>query len=200
MTLQINNLQWNLGWYPQLTIPGVAIFAGILGAFVGLIVELLVFGLFAGLILWYWGVTEINSKSQEVIDQFYTETERSAAIGLDMNDANVYSLNYSGEDSYPLIKPSKTYESTAILVGNTSVNINMGAKLYLPKRETSSGGTNKEFYFDQITGIESHEGGGATYLEITTADGRTTELGPADQDAVNEALADMRRKTREAKS
>lgn len=199
MEQDISGIRWKIGWNPALAIIGTTVILAIVGVAIDAIVPFIAIGLLAGIAVWYWGVGEINSKYSPIKERFYDETARAAARGIDMDNADSFSLNFAVGDSPPLIEAAPKYKSTAILVSDTSFNVNQGAVLDMKQRSKAEGGTNKEFFYDQVSSVETHQSGGATYLEVRTSDGNSVELGPSVQESVAEAEAAIRKQMRETK-
>lgn len=196
----VSGIKWKLGWSPWLTIIGITILAVLIGSIVDVIGPMFILGLMAGVAVYYWGTQEVNNNYKELLTQFISESERKGARGIEVDDAESYSLTYGRGDSPFFVEPSKTYETTTIIVSDASVNVNLGAEYDMENRSSVAGGTNRELYYDQISAVESHQDGSRSILEISTSGGDNIEIGSTNTDTVDAAMRDVRDKVREAKS
>lgn len=196
----VSGLRWKIGWSPWLTIIGISVLAVLIGSVADIIAPMFVLGLLAGVAIYYWGTQEVNNHYKELLQQFISESERKGARGINVDDANSYSLTYGHGDSPFFVEPSRTYETTTIIVSDTSVNVNLGAEYDMKNRSSVAGGTNRELYYDQISAVESHQDGSRSVLEIGTSGGDNIEIGSTSTDTVDAAMRDVREKVREAKS
>lgn len=196
----VNNVRWKIGWSPWSVIIGVTIVFTLIGAGVEQVGIFFVLGILTGIITWYWGVREINAKYKSFAQKFIGESERNAKRGIDIDDAKLYNLTYNSGSSPLLVKPSDTYYNTTIVVSETSINLNKGAEYDMKSRSGVGGGTNKELYYDQVTGVQSHQDGAFTELEIKTSGGGSTRISSAATDTVDEVVSEVRQRVREIKN
>jgi len=196
----VNNVRWKIGWSPWAVIIGVTIVFTLIGAGVEQVGAFFVLGILTGIITWYWGVREINGKYQSFVQKFIGESERNAKRGIDVDDAKLYNLTYNSGSSPLLVKPSDAYYNTTIVVSETSINLNKGAEYDMTSRSGVGGGTNKELYYDQVTGVQSHQDGAFTELEIKTSGGGSTRISSAATDTVDEVVSEVRQRVREIKN
>ncbi|MHC3438627.1 hypothetical protein ACYJ1Y_11135 [Natrialbaceae archaeon A-gly3] len=200
MATDVNNLRWRIGWSPWLVVIGVTVLFSIVGAAAEEIGAFFILGLLAGMIVWYWGVREINEKYHDFVQKFVGEAERNARRMVEIDDANLYNLTYGSGNSPPLVKASDTYTNTTIVVMPNSININEGAEYDMEVRDTTTGGTNDEIYYDQVTNVRSHQNGVYTVLEISTSGGDAIEITSNDTDTVDEVVSEVREGIRRSKS
>ncbi|MGQ3329256.1 hypothetical protein [Halorubrum sp. FL23] len=196
----VNNVRWKIGWSPWAVTIGVTIVFTLIGAGVDQPGLLFVLGIFAGIITWYWGVREINANYRSFVQKFIGESERNAKRGIDLDEAKLYNLTYNSGSSPLLVKASDTYYNTTIVVSETSINLNEGAEYDMKSRSGVGGGTNKEIYYDQVTGVQSHQDGTFTELEIKTSGGGSTRISSAATDTVDEVVSEVRQRVREIKN
>ncbi|APW97333.1 hypothetical protein CHINAEXTREME_05900 [Halobiforma lacisalsi AJ5] len=200
MAGDVNNIRWKIGWSPWSVIIGVTVVFTLIGAGVEEVGAFFVLGILAGVITWYWGVREINDKYRPFVKKFIGESERNAKRGIDVEDANLYNLTYNSGSSPLLVEPSDTYYNTTIVVTETSINLNKGAEYDMKSRSGVGGGTNKEIYYDQVTGVQSHQDGAFTELEIKTSGGGSTRISSSATDTVDEVVSEVRQRVREIKN
>ncbi|SER37667.1 hypothetical protein [Natrinema salaciae] len=200
MAADVNNLRWKIGWSPWLVTIGVTVAFTIIGAMIDAIGPFVGLGLLGGIAIWYWGVREINNKYQSFVQTFIGESERNARRGIEVDSADLYNLTYNSGNSPPLVRAADTYFNTTIVVTDTSVNLNKGAKYDMEARAGAGGGTNEEIYYDQVTGVRSHQSGAFTELEIQTSDGESTEISSIATDTVDDVVAEVRQRVREIKT
>ncbi|WP_435552968.1 hypothetical protein [Natrinema sp. CGMCC1.2065] len=200
MAADINNLRWRAGWSPWRVIIGVTVVFTIVGAAMEAIGPFIALGLIGGIVVWYWGVREINNKYEPLIQKFIGESERNARRGIEVDSAELYNLTYNSGNSPPLVSPSDTYHNTTIVITDTSINLNKGARYNMETRSGSGGGTNEEIYYDQVTGVRSHQDGTFTELEIQTAGGESTRISSIATDTVDEVVSEVRQRVREIKN
>ncbi|WP_128903745.1 coiled-coil domain-containing protein [Halorubrum amylolyticum] len=196
----VNNVRWKIGWSPWAVIIGVTIVFTLIGAGVEQVGPFFVLGILTGIVTWYWGVREINAKYKSFVQKFIGESERNAKRGIDLEDAKLYNLTYNSGSSPLLVKPSDMYFNTTIVVSDTSINLNEGAKYDMTSRSGVGGGTNKEIYYDQVTGVQSHQDGTFTELEIKTSGGDSTRISSIATDTVDEVVSEVRQRVREIKN
>ncbi|MFC4540384.1 hypothetical protein ACFO5R_00340 [Halosolutus amylolyticus] len=200
MAADVNNLRWKIGWSPWLVLIGVTVVFTLIGAMIDAAGPFVGLGLFGGIVIWYWGVREINNKYQPFVQKFIGESERNARRGIEVDSAKLYNLTYNSGNSPPLVSPSDTYYITTIVVTDTSINLNKGAEYDMEARSGVGGGTNKEIYYDQVTGVRSHQDGTFTELEIQTAGGKSTRISSIATDTVDEVVSEVRQRVREIKN
>lgn len=200
MAGDVNNIRWKIGWSPWSVIIGITVVFTLIGAGVEEVGAFFVLGILAGVITWYWGVREINDKYRPFVKKFIGESERNAKRGIDVEDANLYNLTYNSGSSPLLVEPSDTYYNTTIVVTETSINLNKGAEYDMKSRSGVGGGTNKEIYYDQVTGVQSHQDGAFTELEIKTSGGGSTRISSSATDTVDEVVSQVRQRVREIKN
>ncbi|WP_200531143.1 hypothetical protein [Halorubrum sp. LN27] len=196
----VNNVRWKIGWSPWSIIIGTTVVFSLIGAGVNEAGIFFVLGILSGMIAWYWGVREINAKYQSFVQKFIGESERNAKRGIDLEEAKLYNLTYNSGSSPLLVKPADTYYNTTIVVSETSINLNKGAEYDMKSRSGVGGGTNKEIYYDQVTGVQSHQDGAFTELEIKTSGGGSTRISSAATDTVDEVVSEVRQRVREIKN
>lgn len=200
MAADINNLRWRVGWSPWRVIIGVTVAFAIIGAAMEAIGPFIALGLLGGIVVWYWGVREINNKYEPLIQKFIGESERNARRGIEVDSAELYNLTYNSGSSPPLVSPAETYHNTTIVITDTSINLNKGAKYDMEARSGAGGGTNEEIYYDQVTGVRSHQDGTFTELEIQTSGGDSTRISSIATDTVDEVVSEVRQRVREIKN
>jgi len=196
----INGFVWRIGWSPWLTILGITILAIIVGAVIDAIAALAGVGLLLGIGVYFYGTRVVNANYEHLLDQFISETERSAARGIEVANSSTYSLTWGSGSSPIFVEPSSVYETTTLVVTGTSVNINQGAEYTMPSRGQKSGGSNMEFFYDQITAVESHQDGTKSTLELRTSGGESLEVGSGATDTVDAAISEIRKRLRDVKS
>lgn len=196
----VNNVRWKIGWSPWIVIIGVTVVFALVGVAVDRIGPFLALGILSGIITWYYGVREINAKYQSFVEQFVGESERNAKRGIDIEDAKLYNLTYNSGSSPLLVTPSDNYYNTTIVISETSINLNEGAEYDMESRSGVGGGTNKELYYDQVTGVQSHQDGTFTELEIKTSGGESTRISSVATDTVDQIVSEVRQRVRETKN
>ncbi|WP_324664309.1 hypothetical protein [Haloarcula sediminis] len=196
----INGFVWKIGWSPWLTTLGVTVLAIIVGAVVKAIAPLAGVGLLLGVGIYFYGTRVINANYEHLLDQFISETERGAARDIDVANSSTYSLTWGVTSSPIFVEPWKVYKTTTLVVTGTSVNINQGAKYTMSSRAKKAGGTNREFFYDQITAVESHQDGTHSTLELRTSGGESIEVGSGATDTVDAAISEIRKRLRDVKS
>lgn len=196
----INGFVWKIGWSPWLTTLGVTIIAIIVGAVIKAIAPLAGVGLLLGIGIYFYGTRVVNANYEHLLNQFISESERSAARGIEVANSSTYSLTWGTASSPIFVKPSKIYKTTTLVVTGTSVNINQGAKYTMSSREKKAGGSNREFFYDQITSVESHQDGTRSTLELRTSGGESIEVGSGATDTVDAAISEIRKRLRDVKS
>lgn len=196
----INGFAWKIGWSPWLTTLGITIIAIIVGAVIKAIAPLAGVGLLLGIGIYFYGTRVVNANYEHLLNQFISESERSAARGIEVANSSTYSLTWGTASSPIFVKPSKIYKTTTLVVTGTSVNINQGAKYTMSSRAKKAGGSNREFFYDQITAVESHQDGTTSTLELRTSGGESIEVGSGATDTVDAAISEIRKRLREVKS
>lgn len=197
---QISGMAWKMGWHPLGVIIAVTIVATIIGTGIEAIAPLFGLGLLAGATVGFWGTREVNDNYEPLLKKFISEANRKAARGIEVNDASTYSLTYGNGDSPFLVKPSRSYFNTTLVLSDTSANINKGSEYNMEAREGVGGGSNRELFYDQISAVESHQDGNYTTLEIRTSGGDSLEISSTNTDTVDQALSDLRKRVRNAKT
>jgi len=196
----VNGFVWKIGWSPWLTTLGVTIIAIIVGAIIDAIAPLAGVGLLLGIGIYFYGTRVINGNYEHLLDQFISETERGAARDIEVANSSTYSLTWGVTSSPIFVEPWKVYKTTTLVVTGTSVNINQGAKYTMSSRVKKAGGTNREFFYDQITAVESHQDGTNSTLELRTSGGESVTVGSGATDTVDAAISEIRKRLREVKS
>lgn len=194
-----NTLRWKLGWSPWLVIGSIVLVSTIVGVVLEATGWFLILGLAAGFGTWYWGVVEINDSYRPYIEGFLSRSAQNAKRGIDVEDGDLYNLTYTSGQSPPLVEPDDTYSNTTIVVTETSINLNKGATYDMKSRSGSGGGTNEEIYYDQVTGVQSHQGGNVTELEIQMSGGNSTKIRSNKTDTVDSVVSDVRQRVRKLK-
>lgn len=198
--MEANGLAWTAGWHPKGVILGLGVLGGVVGAAVDAIGILFALGLIAGVAVWFWGTREINGSYAGLLEDYILKSEETAARGIEVTDASTYTLTYGSTDSSLLVKPSRTYYNTSLVLTDTSANINKGSEYNMMTREGVGGGSNRELFYDQIAAVESHQNGDYTALQIRTSGGDSLEMESSNTDMVDKALSDLRTRVRNAKS
>lgn len=198
--VSVNNVRWKIGWSPWRVIIGVTIAITLIGAAVERPGVFFVLGVFAGIVTWYWGVREINANYNAFLQKFIGESERNAKRGINLDEANLYNLTYYSGNSPVFVEASDKYTNTTIVVSETSINLNRGAEYDMRSRSGNGGGTNEELYYDQVTGVQSHQDGTFTELEIKTSGGDSTRVSSAATDTVDQVVSEVRKRIREIKN
>ena len=200
----VNGFAWRVGWSPWLTVLGITFVVTAIAAAItdegGEIGGAAFFALVAGFAVYFWGTREVNANYEELLERFVSKTERQAARGIDVAEASTYSLTWGNGESPILVKPSRTYFTTTLVVTGTSVNINEGAQYRMDKRNPKSGGTNRELFYDQITAVDSHQDGDYSTMEIRTAGGESIEVGSGVTETVDAAISEVRKQLRKVKA
>jgi tetrahydromethanopterin S-methyltransferase subunit G len=198
--VSVNNVRWKIGWSPWRVIIGVTIAVTLVGAAVERPGIFFVLGVLAGIVTWYWGVREINANYNAFLQKFIGESERNAKRGIDLDEANLYNLTYYSGNSPVFVEASDRYTNTTIVVSDTSINLNKGAEYDMRSRSGNGGGTNEELYYDQVTGVQSHQDGAFTELEIKTSGGNSTRVSSSATDTVDQVVSEVRQRVREIKN
>lgn len=189
-----------VGWNPKMVIAALGVVGAVVGAAIDFTAGLLTLGLVAGAAVWFWGTREINAKYSTLLQEYVSKAEQTAAKGIEAAEATTYTLTYGDSDSPLLVKPSKTYYNTALVLTDTSANINKGSEYDMKAREGIGGGSNRELFYDQIAAVESHQDGDYTELQIRTSGGDSLAIGSTNTETVDAALSDLRNRIRNAKT
>lgn len=196
----VNGFAWRIGWSPWLTIIGMMFIGLVIGAVIDAIAPLAGVGLLAGIAIYFYGTRVVNSNYEDLLDKFVSQTERSAARGIDVANSTTYTLTRGNGSSPIFVQASKIYTTTTLVVTGTSVNVNSGAEYQMVSRNAAKGGSNRELFYDQITAVESHQDGNYSTLEIRTSGGESIEVGSGLTDTVDAAISEIRKRLRDVKS
>lgn len=200
----VNGFAWWFGWHPGPTIIGVMVFVSVIGFMAvdgaGQIIGVAVLGLIVGFVVHFWGTREVNANYKDLLIEFESKAERTAARGIEVSGAETHSLTWGSGKSPMLVNAFPTYRTSTLVVTGTSVNINEGAKFDMVGREGAGGGTNRELFYDQITAVDSHQDGMFSKLKINTSGGESIDVGSGATETVDAAISAVRKKLREVKS
>lgn len=196
----MNDFRWKVGWRPKFVILLFIVFGGIIGAWLEEIGAFLFVGLIAGIVVWFWGRGEVNAKYMTLLENFRDETrskvERDTG-GMAVSSAHTF-IGGSG-NSPVFIEPSKRYEASHLLFGDTSVVINRQYSYKMPPRKSVQGGAQQEVFYDQIANVQSEDFANYAELQISLSSGQTERIKGRDTSGINAVKRDLQTKMREAR-
>lgn len=209
----VNDLWWRIGWNPTMVIGAIGIAGLALGTYIGGDpgMWIMVGGFLAGGAVWIKGVQHINENYGPMLEEFYSDTTRAAARGIQSHSDDTYAFKFPGghpdiirdtkTHSPPLVKPKRIYDCAVVILTDVSVTINQMNTFNMEMRANSSASSNSEYHFDQITNIETHEAGNKFTIEIITSSGQSKEIEctAANADTANELTEKLRQGVRDAK-
>jgi hypothetical protein len=158
-------------------------------------------GLLAGVVVWYYGVQEINRNYTPYVQQFLSETERAAERTIHAEDLSTYSFLHSTGKSPPFVEPADRYYATILNITAKSVTVTEDAEYDLVAREQVGRGRRHELFYDQITAVESYQDSEQqNTLEIRTADAGSITVRSTDEAKIKDGASRLRQHVRDAKS
>jgi hypothetical protein len=203
---EVNGIAWWFGWHPLITVGIVGILFVIIGVVIGIGLEgvfvLFVLGTMIGTGVWYWGVKEINDKYTGTREAFFGRSAKRAEnrLGIDKSEIiGTFDFRSHHGGSPFLVKPSKFYRSDHLIFSDVSVSVDKDSVYNMKERTSSSTGTTKNVYYDNIETITTNDEGHQTYLKIVTSRGENLRAATVDQSVAEEAQGTLRSKMREVK-
>lgn len=193
----INDTRWSIGWNPLLAIVPATVIGAALGWQADELVALTAIGLIAGVAVWYWGVTEVNSKYSPLLETFRESTRNRVANETSgVNIDSMYSFVTFAGNSPPLIEPAPSYYAAHIISGDTSVVINEQFRYDMEDRATYRGGEQAELFYDQISNVRSENYKNSATLEISLSSGQVKQLPSNDPQRVEAVKSELQQKMR----
>lgn len=200
MSENVNSTAWKVGWRPKAVIIGLLIVGGVIGALIDQAGSFAFLGLIAGVGVWFWGRSEINDKHVSVLGDFrdrsYSKVE-DATAGLEAEA--VHSFISSNGNSPPLIEPDSEYYASHLLFGDTSVLVNDEYQFDMVSRKMVQGGSQNEYFYDQITGVDSENYNNYGELVINMSGGGSHVIRSRDSSSINDVKSDLQQRMRNAR-
>lgn len=199
----VNTVAWWIGWHPLAII---SIFTLIpLALLVTLEIdtfELAVLGPLIGMVVWYWGVREINTNYKGFRSAFFGCSAKRAEDRLAIDESEVIdTFNFRSHtgSSPPLVEPSEFYRADHLILSDVSVSVDKGSRFDMKDRAAASTGTTKNIYYDNIETITTNDEGNITNLKIVTSSGDDLQAVTVDQNVAEQAQGRLRSEMRDVR-
>jgi len=128
-------------------------------------------GVLLGVLGWYWGVGVVNEHYERILDSF------RSGVSPHGSDVVTYSILGGGSGSTPLIRPSKSYEATFLVLDGDAMEVHEGT-LALDDRRRTYGDASVTIPYGSVGSVEAADAS----LVIETAQGDRfvfeADLGP----------------------
>lgn len=196
----VNETAWKVGWKPKAVIIGMFVVGAIIGALVDQAGLFGFLGLIAGVGLWFWGRNEVNDKYASELEDFRDRSRskvESATAGLEAEA--VHTFISSNGSSPPLIEPDSQYQASHLLFGDTSILVNDEYGFDMENRKMVQGGSQNEYFYDQITGVDSENYSNYAELVINMSGGGGHTIRSRDPSSINQVKSDLQQRMRDAR-
>lgn len=189
---------WLVGWHGKVSLAGITIAGGLLGAGLDAPILLGTLAFFASPFLWYFGgVKHVNENYEKVLNEFHSRVDRvvEEALAVQPEDnASQYRAHYES-GSKLLREPSMEYETHTLVVTDHSLIVHDDAELSMPLLDEEIGDSTQEFYYDSISSVNYDSEERQFWVNLTDGHGQSwpSERKPED------CLEDLQTRLREYK-